>query len=75
MTEEIGYAEAMRELEAILEEIERDEVDVDLLSARVKRAAELIRLCRSRIHATRIEVEEIVSALEPTPSDVEEDGE
>jgi exodeoxyribonuclease VII small subunit len=64
MTEKIGYGEAMRELEQILEQIEGDDVDVDLLSARVSRSAELIRLCRERIHATRIEVEEIVAGLD-----------
>lgn len=64
MSESIGYAEAMAELEAIVAEIEADEVDVDVLSGRVKRAAELIRLCRTRIHDTRLEVEDIVSALE-----------
>lgn len=67
MTEEIGYGEAVVELEAILEEIEGDDVDVDLLSVRVRRAAELIRICRERIHATRMEVEEIVAGLETTP--------
>ena len=63
MTESIGYAEAMTELEAILVEIEADDVDVDVLSERVKRAAELIKLCRQRIHDTRVEVEDIVASL------------
>lgn len=68
MSDEIGYGEAMVELEAILEEIEGDDVDVDLLSARVRRAAELIRICRQRIHTTRMEVEEIVAGLEASPA-------
>ena len=63
MTEPIGYAEAMAELEAILAEIEADDVDVDVLSERVKRAAELIKFCRQRIHDTTVEVEEIVVEL------------
>jgi exodeoxyribonuclease VII small subunit len=68
MTEEIGYGEAVAELEEILDEIESDDVDVDLLSVRVRRAAELIRICRRRIHATRMEVEEIVAGLETSPA-------
>lgn len=72
-SDEIGYAAAMRELEEILEQIEADDVDVDLLSARVSRAAELIRLCRERIHATRIEVEEIVAGLGAVEPPVAED--
>jgi len=70
-SEPIAYADAMRELEEILDQIESDDVDIDLLSTRVTRAAELIRICRERIHATRIEVEEIVAGLES----VAEDGE
>ena len=62
---EIGYAEALAELEAILEEIEDDAVDVDVLAARVKRAAELLRVCRARITAAKVEVTQIVAELEP----------
>ncbi len=73
MTETIGYGDAMRELEVILDEIEREDVDVDLLSKKVKRAAELIRVCRSKIHATRIEVEEIVAGLDPAETEADEE--
>lgn len=65
MTAPQGYAEAMSELEQILAEIEREDVDVDVLSAKVKRASELIAFCRRRIEQTRLEVEEIMSDLEP----------
>jgi exodeoxyribonuclease VII small subunit len=61
----IGYADALTELESILEEIEDDAVDVDVLAARVKRAAELLRICRSRITAAKVEVTQIVAELEP----------
>lgn len=60
----IGYAEAVAELEQILEELDGDEVDVDVLGARVRRAAELLRLCRERIGAARFEVEQVVAELE-----------
>jgi len=63
--EEIGYADALAELESILAEIEDDAVDVDVLAARVKRAAELLRVCRSRISAAKVEVTQIVAELEP----------
>jgi exodeoxyribonuclease VII small subunit len=62
---EIGYAEALAELEAILAEIEDDAVDVDVLAARVRRAAELLRVCRDRIAAARDEVGQIVADLAP----------
>jgi len=63
---ELGYGEALTELEAILDEIEDDSVDVDVLAARVKRAAELLRLCRDKITSARIEVTQIVADLAPT---------
>jgi exodeoxyribonuclease VII small subunit len=62
--QEIGYAEALTELEGILDELDGDEVDVDVLGARVRRAAELLRLCRARIAGARFEVEQVVSDLE-----------
>lgn len=66
---EIGYGEALAELERILEEIEDDAVDVDVLATKVRRAAELLRVCRDRITSARIEVTQIVADLEPTTLD------
>jgi exodeoxyribonuclease VII small subunit len=64
------YAAAVDELEGILAQLEDDRLDVDQLAERVARAAELIRLCRDRISATRVEVERIVADLEaPDPPD------
>ena len=60
----MSYADAQAELDAILRELDGDEVDVDVLGARVRRAAELLRLCRSRIAAARFEVEQVVGELE-----------
>jgi len=60
----IGYGEAVAELEQILEQLERPDVDVDELARQVQRAAELIRMCRARIAAARVEVEAVVTQLE-----------
>ncbi len=79
--ERIGYGDALAELERILEEIEDEAVDVDVLGARVQRAAELLRICRDRIAAARMEVTQIVADLDPAALDgaggeaVEEPGE
>ena len=59
-----GYAEALEELEAILAELEREEVDVDVLATKVRRAAELIRLCRARITDARMQVDQIVAEFD-----------
>ena len=59
-----GYAAAMRELEEILDELERDDLDVDVLATRVQRASELIKLCRERIARAQTDVDRIVVDLE-----------
>ena len=69
MTEEIGYADAMRELDDILEELERDDLDVDVLAARVQRASELIQLCRGRIARAQADVDRVVTDLESLERD------
>jgi len=65
--DELGYADALSELESILERLEHDEPDVDRVAADVARAAELVRHCRSRIAAARLKVEEVVGDLAPDP--------
>jgi exodeoxyribonuclease VII small subunit len=61
---EPGYGEAMVELEAILDELEGDQLDVDLLAERVQRASELLKVCRARIARAQQDVDRIVSDLE-----------
>ena len=56
---EIGYEEAVTELEEILEELDDEQIDVDHLAKRVKRATELVKICRDRIASARLEVKEI----------------
>ena len=71
--DELGYADALTELEEILDQLEDDDIDVDVLSTKVERAAVLIRLCRGRIRDAQVSVEEIVSELkdlaDPDPDD------
>ena len=61
---DIGYADAMAELEQILRELEGETVDVDHLADRVQRASVLIRLCRDRIGAARLHIEQVVADLD-----------
>jgi exodeoxyribonuclease VII small subunit len=60
----LGYAEAMAELDGILDELEGDHLDVDVLAERVRRASELIKLCRTRIARAQDDVDRIVTDLE-----------
>ncbi|HEY8218438.1 MAG TPA: exodeoxyribonuclease VII small subunit [Acidimicrobiia bacterium] len=62
--QEPGYAEAMTELEEILDELESDHLDVDVLAERVRRASELLTTCRDRIARAQADVDKIVADLE-----------
>ena len=58
-----SYAAAVAELDGILAAIERDEVDVDVLSKQVARAVTLVQFCRERLAAAEVEVERVVADL------------
>jgi exodeoxyribonuclease VII small subunit len=60
MTDELRYNEAISEIEDILRQIESEELDVDDLSAKVKRAYFLLKLCKEKLHATEKDIEQIV---------------
>ncbi len=62
-----GYAEALAELEAILDDLDDDRLDIDALAAKVERAAHLVARCRERIAGARLAVEEVVTDLDPDP--------
>ena len=50
------YAEAMSQIEAILDRLQREEITVDNLAAEVKRATELIAECKARLRKAEEEV-------------------
>lgn len=56
----LAYADAVAELDAILAELDDDDVDIDVLTAHVRRASALIALCRERIVDARVEIEQIL---------------
>ena len=58
-SENVGYEDAVTELEEILSELSDDDIDVDHLAERVKRATQLVKICRDRIAAARLEVKDI----------------
>ena len=67
MTQIINYTEAFEELQRIVSEIEQGEISVDELSEKVKRAALLIKICKSKLATTEADVNQILKELE-TPS-------
>ena len=63
MSEEIKYTEAYEELQEIVADIEEGEISVDELSKKVKRATELIRICKSKLTETEGDVNKILEEL------------
>ncbi len=66
-SEPLGFSAAMQELEAILKRIDSDEIDVDRLADELRRAAELLELCRGKIRKAEVEVRQIVDQLGANP--------
>ncbi|MGK7397635.1 MAG: exodeoxyribonuclease VII small subunit [Candidatus Cyclobacteriaceae bacterium M3_2C_046] len=61
---EISYTEAFEELQAIVTEIDQGEITVDVLSQKVKRAAELIKVCKNKLSTTEEDVNQILKELD-----------
>ncbi len=64
MNKKPSYTEAFEELQAIVTEMEEGEIGVDELSEKVKRAAELILICKEKLYHTEADVQKILDELE-----------
>ena len=60
---EFSFNEAVTEIEDILRKIENGNLDVDKLSAEVKRASELIKQCQKKLRTTEEEINSIFKDL------------
>ena len=58
------YSKATEELNQILSDLESEDINVDELSDKVKKAIELIRFCKNKIKETEMEVKNMVSEFE-----------
>lgn len=64
MSNQISYTAAFEELQKIVQEIEQGEVSVDVLSTKVRRASELIAICKQTLQSTEEDVNNILKDLE-----------
>ena len=55
------YEEAMRQLQEIVRKMENDELDIDQMSDQLKRAQELIKLCKDKLTKTDEEIKKILA--------------
>jgi exodeoxyribonuclease VII small subunit len=71
MNEKMNYTESFDELQTIVSEIEKGEISVDELSEKVKRAAQLIKICRLKLTTTEEDVNKILKELDTASDDGE----
>jgi len=71
----VTYNEAIQELETILRSLETDQVDVDDLTTRAERSAELIRLCRHKLRHAEASLDRVFDSLDDEADEEPEDEE
>lgn len=63
MSNKMTYTDAYEELQQIVNDIEDGEITVDVLSEKVKRASELIKVCKEMLTSTEKDVKKILDDL------------
>ncbi|MBR1631400.1 MAG: exodeoxyribonuclease VII small subunit [Paludibacteraceae bacterium] len=66
------YQQAIKELEQIVAEMEQNgPIEMDAYLAKTRRASELIRYCKERLHHFDDEIQQILSENQPRTGDSE----
>jgi len=61
---DLTYETAIQELETILQDLEKSDVDVDLLSTKVSRGNDLIKFCKQRLEKVSAEINTVIHEIE-----------
>lgn len=64
MPTNFSYEKAIAEIEAIIEDIENEELSVDELSNKVKKVSILLKKCKKKLTDTKDEVNLLLSEME-----------
>lgn len=70
-TEALNYTAAFEELQSIIGEIENEEIDVDVLAEKVKRASFLISFCKEKLTTTEEDVKAVLKDLDKKQAPLE----
>lgn len=63
MAKDITYTDALTELNEISHAIDNESIPLDELAKKVKRASELIAICRAKLRSTEDEVKKIIGEM------------
>ena len=60
MKKNFKYEEAVEQLEQIVRKMENDELDIDSLTDELRKAQELIKLCKAKLTSTDTEIKKML---------------
>jgi exodeoxyribonuclease VII small subunit len=63
MESEIKYTEAFDELQEIVTAMEDSKISIDELDIKIKRASELLKICKDKLFKTEKNVQKILSEI------------
>ena len=63
MSKELTYSAAFEELKEIVNQLESDDISVDELTEKMKRATVLMKVCRDKLTKTEEEVNKTIAEL------------
>ena len=58
--QELKYEDAVRQLETIVDKLESNELGIDQLSSELKKAQQLIKLCKEKLTKTDNEIKKLL---------------
>ena len=63
MSNEPTYTAAFEELKEIVDQLENDSISVDELAEKMKRATDLMKICKDKLTKTEEEINKTISEL------------
>jgi len=64
MSKKLTYSAALAELEIIIQEIENEEISIDDLSLKVKRASTLLIFCKEKLRTAEKDINDVLAQME-----------
>lgn len=63
MSEEQSYTQAFEELQEIVADMENSQITIDELDQRIKRASELLKICKDKLFTTEKNVQQVLEEI------------
>lgn len=60
--QELKYEDAVRQLETIVDKLESNELGIDQLSSELKKAQQLVKLCKEKLTKTDNEIKKLLDS-------------